>query len=209
MIDWDPARARRQGQAWRAERFEAGEWPTARIVTRRFPSFNAAIETAGLSSRPAPSRRRPNLSGPQVIVDALVEWTRRYGDVPTMADWDPVRAERLGQEWRIGRYYHGDWPSARSVATHFGSFAHAAAAAGLVARPPHAHHDRREAEQRFNRRVAAKRRVVGRAPGHADVARCLRALARARADEDPVALHASLIDLAGAALAWAELSGSD
>jgi hypothetical protein len=101
MIDWEPARARRLGQEWRAERFESDEWPTARVVCGLFGSFNVAIEAAGLQPRPAPTRLRPNLSGPEAIVDAFVEWVRRYGDVPTMADWDPARARRLGQDWRI------------------------------------------------------------------------------------------------------------
>ena len=141
MLDWDPSRARRLGHSWRAERFEGENWPTARMVRRQFASFNEAIEAAGLRPRPAPSRVRQNLSGPKAILDAMIEWTRRYGDIPTMADWDPSRAKRLGQTWRIARFYQGDWPSARSVACHFGSFANAAADAGLVARRPGAHHD--------------------------------------------------------------------
>jgi len=103
MIDWEPARARRLGQAWHAERFESGEWPTVRVVCGLFGSFNLAIEAAGLQPRPAPTRLRPNLSDPGAIIDAFVEWVRRYGDIPTMADWDPARARRLGQDWRIAR----------------------------------------------------------------------------------------------------------
>jgi hypothetical protein len=209
MIDWEPARARRAGQLWRAERFESGEWPSARMVTCQFSVFNAAIEAAGLRPRPAPSRTRPNLSGPQAIVDAMTEWTRRYGDVPTYADWDPARARRLGQNWRIARYYLGDWPSARSVALHFGSFANAAAAAGLVARRPNLHHDDRQQQRAANRQVVARARASTRVPGQEDLADSLRAVARARTANDPVALHAALIDLAGSALAWAELAGSD
>jgi hypothetical protein len=179
------------------------------MVRGQFSTFNAAIEAAGLTPRPAPARLRRNLSGPEAIVDALIEWTRRYGDIPTMADWDPTRARRLGQEWRIARYYHGDWPSARTVAVHFGSFAKAAAAAGLVARRRSAAHAQRRTEQSSNRLAAARASGASRAPGVDDLATSLRALARARASEDPVALHAALIDLAGSALAWAEAFGSD
>lgn len=209
MIDWDPPRARRLGHGWRAERFEDGRWPTTRMVLAHFPSFNAAIQAAGLTPRPAPSRTRPNLSGSEAIVDALVEWTRRYGDIPTMADWDPTRARRLGQHWRIARYYQGDWPSARSVALHFGSFANAAASAGLIARPRCTSNDRRREQQALNRRAAAVTGASRRIPGREDLADSLRAVATARAAADPVALHAALIDLAASALAWAELSGSD
>jgi hypothetical protein len=179
------------------------------MLLAHFTSFNAAIEAAGLTPRPAPSRTRPNLSGPEAISDALIEWTRRYGDIPTMADWDPTRARRLGQQWRIARYYHGDWPSARSVALHFGSFANAAAQAGLIARRRSTRHDLRREQQALNRRAAAVTGASRRIPGHEDLAHSLRALAGARATEDPVQLHSALIDLAASALAWAELFGSD
>jgi Homing endonuclease associated repeat len=209
MIDWEPSRARRAGQAWRAERFEEREWPSARMVRRQFGSFNAAIESAGLTPRPAPARQRANLSGPDAIVGALMEWTRRYGDVPTMADWEPARARRLGQDWRIARYHQGDWPSARSVLHHFGSFARAATAAGLTPRPLGVHHDGRPTERHANRLVAARASATGHPPGLAHLAEQVRAVSRARQTQDPVLTHAALVDLAGAALAWAELFGSD
>ena len=209
MTDWEPARARRLKQDWRAQRFEGGGWPSARMVRGQFSTFNAAIEAAGLTPRPAPARVRRNLSGPEAIIDALVEWTRRYGDIPTMADWDPTRARRLGQEWRIARFHQGDWPSARTVAVHFGSFAKAAAAAGLTARHRSTRHTDRRAEQSANRLAAARASGSSGVPGVDDLATSLKALARARATEDPVALHAALIDLAGAALAWAEVFGSE
>jgi hypothetical protein len=209
MTDWEPARARRAGQEWRAERFESGRWPTCRIVCGQFESFNAAIAAAGFSPRPARTRQRPNLSGPGAIVAAMTEWTRRYGDIPTMADWDPARARRLGQDWRIARFYQGDWPSARSVALHFGSFAKAATAAGLVARRRGTHHDQRQVERGANRLAAARASAAVTAPGINDLAASLGELARARSRKDPVSLHAALIDLAGAALAWAEVFGAE
>jgi Homing endonuclease associated repeat len=207
--DWEPARARRLGQSWRADRFESERWPSARMVRRQFPTFNAAIEAAGLVPRPAPSRQRANLSGPEAITAAMIEWTRRYGDVPTMADWDPVRARRLGQDWRIARYNTGDWPSARTVALHFGSFAKAALAAGLVPRERSTHHDRREAQQAANRQAAARASGAAGRPGLANLAASLRALAQARCEQDPVSIHAALIDVAGSALAWAHILGAD
>lgn len=209
MTDWEPARARRLGQEWRAQRFESGHWPSARMVRGQFSTFNAAIEAAGLPPRPAPARLRRNLSGPEAILDALIEWTRRYGDIPTMADWDPTRARRLGQEWRIARFYQDDWPSARTVAVHFGSFAKAAAAAGLIARHRSTRRAERRANQSANRLAAARASGTTRVAGVDDLATSLRALARARTAEDPVALHAALVDLAGSALAWAEVFGSE
>jgi hypothetical protein len=208
-IDWDPSRARRLGQSWRADRFESERWPSARVVRLQFRTFNAAIEAAGLVPRPAPSRQRANLSGPEAITAALIEWTRRYGDVPTMADWDPVRARRLGQDWRIARYNTGDWPSARSVALHFGSFAKAAMAAGLIPRERITRSDQRQAQQAANRQAAARASGAAEQPGLADLAASLRTLAQARRKEDPVSIHAALIDVAGSALAWAHIFGAD
>lgn len=207
--DWEPARARRTGQAWRAERFELDEWPTVRMVRTRFGSFNAAIREAGLRPRRAPTRPRPNLAGPEAITAAIVEWTRRYGDVPSMADWDPVRARALGQEWRIQRYHDGDWPSARSVAHHFGSFASAVSSAGLVPRERSVAREHRDAARRRNRlSVAAARSGDGSADAAA-LAGAVRAVAESRRSGDPVALHAALLDLAAAALGYAEAVGRD
>jgi hypothetical protein len=203
MIDWEPARARRMGQAWRAERFESDHWPSAKIVCGQFGSFNAAITAAGLTPRRTPARQRPNLSGPEAILTALIEWTRRYGDVPTMADWDTARARRLRQEWRIARYHQGDWPSAASVRFHFGTFAKAADAAGLVPRAPGVHHDSRQPERHLNR-LAASKAAGPTTSGPEQLADHIRAVARARGSQDPVAVHAALVDLAGTALAWAE-----
>jgi hypothetical protein len=117
------------------------------MVRVQFNQFNSAVEEAGLPARP--SRVAARLAGPEAILAALVEWTRRYGDVPTLADWDPHRARRLGQEWRIARY-----------------------------------------------------RIE-------DLAGSLRALASARRAQDPVSLHAALVDIAAAGLAWAGILGSE
>lgn len=208
MVDWEPSRARRLGQEWRIGRFESDQWPSARMVCRQFGSVSAALEQAGLRARPAPSRLRANLSGPAAVTEAFLEWTRRYGDVPTMADWDPTRARRLGQDWRIARYHTGDWPSARSVINHFGSFAAAAAASGLSPRQPGKQHEDRTEAQAANRLAAARNRGGQSGLGIDGIAISLRQLASARAAEDPIATHVALIDLAGSALAWAETFGA-
>src|SRR4051794_36610564 len=41
LADWEPSRARSRGQAWRAERFAAGEWPTTRMVRYHFGTMSA------------------------------------------------------------------------------------------------------------------------------------------------------------------------
>jgi hypothetical protein len=209
MVDWEPARARRLGQDWRAERYESDAWPTARMVSGAFSSFNAAVEQAGLVARRPPSRLRANLSDPAAVLEAIVEWTRLYGDVPTMADWDPVRARRLKQDWRIARYRLGDWPSVRSVAHHFGSLSAAIAAAGLIPRPRASQHADRRAERAANRHAIASLRAGDRRPGVSDLAGALGDLAAARKADDPVALHAALVDVAASALAWAQAVGSE
>jgi hypothetical protein len=202
--DWEPSRARRLGQEWRAERFESGTWPSARVVYARFGSFNAAVAASGCTPRRAPLRVRANLSGPAAILEAFVAWTKRYGDLPTMADWDPARARRLGQDWRIARYLQGDWPSARSVARHFGSFANAAVTAGLIPRAAGTQYDDRPHDRLHNRRAVARLSASGRDPGVDDLTRSLRTLAAAQRASDPVAMHAALIDVAGSALNWAD-----
>jgi hypothetical protein len=111
MTDWEPSRARRLGMEWRAERFESGSWPTVRMLRGHFSSFGEAIEQAGLPARPAPKRLKPHLADPRSVLEAILEWTRRYGDVPAMADWDPVRARRWGHAWRIARYHQGTGPA--------------------------------------------------------------------------------------------------
>ena len=141
--DWEPSSASRLGQEWRAEHFESGEWPSAKVVYARLGSFNAAIAASGGTPRRAPLKVRADLLGPAAILDAFVPLTKRYRDLPTMADWDPARARRLGQDSRIARYLQGDWPSARSVARHFGSFANAAAMAGLIPRAAATQYDDR------------------------------------------------------------------
>lgn len=68
-----------------------------------------------LYPRRAPLKVRPDPLGP--ALDAFVPGTKRYGDLPTMDDWDPARARRLGQDSRIARYLQGEWPSALSSQT--------------------------------------------------------------------------------------------
>jgi hypothetical protein len=126
-----------------------------------------------------------------------------------MADWDPHRARRLGQYWRIVRYQQGDWPSARSVSHHFGSFRNAAFTAGLVPRERGAHHDDRHDEKATNRLRAAHVIAHSCRPGLEDSAAGLRALAAARRRHDPISTHAALIDLAASALAWAQICGAE
>jgi hypothetical protein len=207
MTDWDPGRARRLKVEWRAERFENGSWPSVGMVRRQFESFTEAVELAGLRARPAPKRLRAHLADPGAVLEAMREWTRRYGDVPTMADWDPARARRLRQDWRIARYHQGDWPSVRTVLHHFGSFGAAIDAAGFVPRARSATSAERRLTWTENQRRAAEAASRAHAPGIEGLAAGLTALASARSSGDPVGVQAALMDVAAAALAWAEIGG--
>jgi len=135
VADWDPTRARREGKDWRAERYATGEWPTARMLRTAFGTMTKAVTAAGLTSRPAPRRTRTKLRAPEEVLDAIRAWTSRYGEPPTMADWDPFRARSAGHLWRVRRYQAGDWPSAKTVCHHYGNFGQAVAAARLEPRP--------------------------------------------------------------------------
>ncbi|MGO9899517.1 MAG: hypothetical protein ACLP0J_07450 [Solirubrobacteraceae bacterium] len=202
--DWDPSRARRTGQAWRAERFEAGDWPSVGMVKRQFGAFSAAVSAAGFCARQGPRRLKRHLTGSEQVIAAIVAWTKCYGEPPTQADWDPVRARRLGQPWRILRYRAGDWPSLNTVLYHFGSLGEAVSAAGLQPRRAGDHGNGTVEDRARNLRVVAE---IGAAPGSRGGAPALaahiEAVARARRSTDPQQLRIALLDMASAAIHWA------
>jgi hypothetical protein len=200
--DWEPARARRMGHEWRVARFRTGEWPSTRMVCRWFGTFNAAIEAAGFEPNRAPARIRTHLSGPEAVLVAIREWVRRYGDIPTLADWDPVRARRLGREWRIVRYRQGDWPSLRTVAHHFGSLSKAIRAAGLQPRTPNQCGMHILAAARANRAALAIADAAERPDGGLEaLGGAIRDLAKARKRGDPEETRIALLAVAASALA--------
>lgn len=150
--------------------------------------------------------RRPAAMTSSEILDAIRRWHERYGEPPTMADWDPYRARRIGQSWRIDRYDEGDWPSAKTVRNHFGRLSDAVAAAGLV--PRHQGQARPQPKLMISPEVRlhlAQLRVRRRGQGTPLVlADAVRAVSRAHAAQAPEDLRAALIDLAATALSWAE-----
>lgn len=164
------------------------------------------MPTISTPSPPPPRdpRRRAKLTAPEIL-SAIRRWNDRYGEPPTMADWDPYRARQLGQEWRIARYDDGDWPSAKSVRNHFGQLSAAITAAGLV--------PRRQGQQRAD--VAARldeqtllhvAYIRAAQPEQATptvLADAVREVSRARACADGEELRVALIQLAATALQWA------
>jgi hypothetical protein len=202
--DWEPSRAARAGEHWRVERFRAGTWPTLNTVRHHFGRFNLAIEAAGLTPNRTPSRIRPHFTGSEQVLSAIREWLRRYGDVPTQADWDPSRARALDQSWRVARFEADDWPSLRSVARHFGSFGNAIRAADLLPRETHETLPALAMRRSENlRRHVVQMSESGGAAGPKGMAIAVRAVADARDSQDPERLHAALLDVAAASLRWA------
>jgi Homing endonuclease associated repeat len=206
VVDWDPAAARRRGEFWRAERFEAGQWPTSAIVRRQFGNLSKALFVAGVRPRSGPTRGRSHTIADEEIVGAIRRWTELYGEPPAMADWSPARARRAGQEWRLERYYAGDWPSVNTVLRRFGTFGEAVRRAGLEPRPRGRHTSSRAA-------IASDARSVIQMQLDAGGLRCgpgllatrVRIVAAAQTAGDPTLLRGALIDLAAAALSWADL----
>jgi len=79
-------------------------------------------------------RRRPSTYTREEVLDAVRRWVELYGQPPTLADWDPSRARRLGHQWRAVRFEQGRWPTARMVGGQFARFGDAVVEAGF-ARP--------------------------------------------------------------------------
>jgi hypothetical protein len=196
VADWEPSRARRAGHEWRAARWEQGDWPSARMVRNHFGTMSAAIRAAGLVPRRSPSRTRRHLVSPDAVLEAIRSWNARYGTPPTMTDWDPARARSAGQNWRIARFYEGDWPSIATVRHHFTTLNLAVVAAGLQPRRP-------------GRQACADDVARGGGGSEHPVAQQVLALrvrsvaAAARRDDRPGLVDA-LSDLAMAALNWAD-----
>jgi hypothetical protein len=202
-LDWSPAHARRKGATWRAERFLEGDWPSMRVVCRAFPTLTDAVNAAGLTPR-RPGSRRANITGPDAVLAALREWTRRFGDPPTQTDLDPTRARRTNQPWRIERYEEGDWPSLNTVRHHFGTLSAAIASAGLEAVPLGETAEERGRRRRRNR-LALVDDGARRGPGGPRaVADAVRAVSEARAADDLDELEGALLHLASEALCWAD-----
>ena len=140
VFDWDPSWARRRGEIWRAERFEAGDWPTVAIVRRQFGNMSKALFAAGVRPRRGPTRARSHTLSDAEILTAIREWTELYSEPPAIADWSPARARSAGQLWRLDRYYAGNWPSdehRRAALRHLQRRRPQGRPGAAPARPPH------------------------------------------------------------------------
>ena len=208
VYDWDPALARRRGEAWRAERFEAGHWPTLAIVRRQFGNLSKALYAAGVRPRQGPKRARGHVLSDEQILAAIREWHRRYGEPPTRSDWSPARALQLGQEWRVDRYRAGNWPSFNTVIRRFGTLTAAVQAAGLEPRPRGRHAASHGTLRPITREVL-RAGLDGPWCGPHIVAARVRRVSEARSAGDSDALRGALLDLAAAAVSWADTLQGD
>jgi hypothetical protein len=80
MADWDPYRARVRGEPWRIERYDAGDWPSAKSVRNHFGRLSDAVASAGLVPRRQGQRRvhqEPSVD-PEVMLH--VATVRALGD---------------------------------------------------------------------------------------------------------------------------------
>jgi len=203
-LDWDPARARRKGHPERAARFEAGRWPTTKIVADSFGTFNAAMHAAGIRPRRS-GGNKGNLAGPEAILDAIRVWTIRYGDPPRRTDWDPTRARQTRQPWKVERYELGDWPSLPSVAHHFGGLTMAITASGLEPAPQYESPDERAERRRRNRLALVGRLADGTPLDGRQLDTVMAELAVARDTKDPDVVEEALLRLAACALGLADV----
>jgi hypothetical protein len=202
--DWDPAWARRRGEEWRAERFDPDQWPTLAIVRRQFGNLSKALFAAGVRPRSGPIRARGQLLTDEQILEAVREWTRRFGEPPTRSDWSPARARQLGQLWRVDRYYAGDWPSFSTVLRRFGTLATALRLAGEQARPPGRHTSSNVSLETHLRKAVSGQLQGADRCGPRVLATRVRRVSEARIAGDALALRGALLDLATAAVSWAD-----
>jgi hypothetical protein len=156
-----------------------------------------AIRAAGLTPRRSPTRTRRHVASSDDVLVAIAEWNRRYGEPPGMMDWDPARARRSGQLWRMSRYYEGDWPSIATVRHHFGTLNQAVIEAGLTPRA------RGERASSGRRPPAAEGKLAIDRPQQVLALR-VRTVAMAKRGKDRELLVSALNDLALAALGWAD-----
>jgi hypothetical protein len=210
VIDWDPALARLRAKPELAERFESsGRWPRFTTVRREFGGMGDLVTAAGYP----PRNRRPNRGRREwttgEILAAIRRWERLYGEPPTTADWDPYRARAASQTWRIERYDAGEWPSAKSVRNRFGRFSEAIATAGLT--------PRRQGQRLTDRQppvdvatqlhVASMRGLADRRQPHQRLADAVKRVSALRTSGEPTDLRVALVEVAAAAMAWADRTG--
>lgn len=204
-IDWDPAAARRRGKPHLAQRFEESRWPSLAMVRRQFGTLGAARRVAGVAPPQAASRARPHALTDEEILAAIRSWTERHGEPPSMSDWAPARARRCGQHWRAQRYLAGDWPSLSTVLRRFGTLSAAVTAAGVPPRPRGRHTlGRASLTVEITAAVVTELEARRLACSPMTLAARTRAVADANSAGDAEALRGALIDVAAAALSWAD-----
>ena len=122
-----------------------------------------------------------------------------------MADWDPYRARRMRQEWRVKRYDAGEWPSTKCVRNHFGRLSDAIASAGLT---PRRQGQRRAPvcvvlDESVQLHVATIRGSASKREPGQRLAEAVKLVAAARESSEPADLRVALAQVAAVAMDWA------
>jgi hypothetical protein len=146
---------------------------------------------------------------PERVLAAVRSWAEEFGAPPTSTEWEVGKPEKYADRalakarmWqgKAARFEGGNYPSNDTVRRLFGSFSKALSAAGFEPRPPG-----RTPRAVTDRQAAMLRqRSGGMAAGPAQLAADFKAVARANAAKDPLALRGALMELAATALAWCD-----
>jgi hypothetical protein len=97
------------------------EGPDERTVARRFGSWGAALEAAGLQRRPR--ARSDAMWTPDSVIESIQRWAEQHGGEPPTAN-----------AWRQGQGDVADHPSYRTVRDLFGTWNEGIKAAGFTPR---------------------------------------------------------------------------
>lgn len=105
--------------------------PQGGVVYRVFASWPDALTAAGFPPPPLPVMR-PGGWDQQSILGAICAWQDRFGDPPTVLDWNPALARRQGRDEAADLFdrERPRWPVQACVQHHFGTWNRALAEAG-------------------------------------------------------------------------------
>jgi hypothetical protein len=177
----------------------------------RDPSMSSVASRTDAQERAELSQRR-SMTRAEVL-DEIRRPIDLYGEPPTMADWDPYRAWRIGQAWRIRRNAEGDWPTTQTVGNKFGRLSDVVAAVGFV--------PRRQGQQRpgvrsaldedLKRHLGRVRALPAESTGPDQLANALRQVALARPLSESGDLRGTLVERCrrGPGLGIREAGGHD
>lgn len=98
--------------------------PEGGVVYRLFGSWSLALIAAGFDAPTPGPPQRPGGWDEQSILYAIVAWTERFGEPPTIVDWNPALARLRGEGARADLFdaERPRWPFSSRVAHNFGTW---------------------------------------------------------------------------------------